>query len=389
MKYDYLYLCNGLGHLTGLEVRAYKNDKLFMRYSPLKFNPDIFKLVSDEVKSKDQNAFYIETDEQLIFGVVKSKKDKMTVVIGPTSQIRPSEQDAVKILYSLSEPITRLKDIQTYFANMIPYPFENFLEILCFVNYALNDEKVSVTDLITDSNTTFNEVSNSWVEQDLDNEIHNTFEMEKNMLSLVKSGNVEAINEFFKTPPTGRSGELAQSELRQRRNTFICAATIISRAAIEGGLSANSAFALSDRYIQKVEMLNTSSDIATLNMEMLLDYTKKVEAIKCGVENSSIAKKVARYTQRNLSNKISISELSNELKINRTYLCEKFKEDTGKTINEFITLIKLDEAKRMLEISELSISEISEYLAFSSQSYFQNLFKKYENCTPKEYRNKS
>ena len=47
---------------------------------------------------------------------------------------------------------------------------------------------------------------------------------------------------------------------------------------------------------------------------------------------------------------------------------------------------KLEEAKSMLNYSDKTVSEISEYLCFSSQSYFQNVFKRKYGMTPKEFR---
>ena len=85
-------------------------------------------------------------------------------------------------------------------------------------------------------------------------------------------------------------GALAHNELRQRRNTFVCSATLISRAAIAGGIEPETGFALSDRYIQKAELLEKSGDIARLSMDMLLDYTKRVEALKYGAEYSRLAR---------------------------------------------------------------------------------------------------
>jgi AraC-like DNA-binding protein len=49
---------------------------------------------------------------------------------------------------------------------------------------------------------------------------------------------------------------------------------------------------------------------------------------------------------------------------------------------------KLEEAKSLLKFTDKSISEISEYLCFSTQSYFQNVFKKKYGMTPKKYREK-
>ncbi|WP_331491052.1 helix-turn-helix domain-containing protein [Schaedlerella arabinosiphila] len=55
-------------------------------------------------------------------------------------------------------------------------------------------------------------------------------------------------------------------------------------------------------------------------------------------------------------------------------------------MSDFIMRRKLEEGKSLLAYSEKSISEISEYLCFSSQSYFQNVFKKKYHMTPYEYR---
>ena len=52
------------------------------------------------------------------------------------------------------------------------------------------------------------------------------------------------------------------------------------------------------------------------------------------------------------------------------------------TIGAYIMQCKLEEAKSMLTYSNKSIAEISSYLGFSSQSYFQNVFKKYFGTTP-------
>ncbi len=389
MHFDYNYLCHGLGHLTGLETRVYKNEVLIEHYTHYSFYPDIAGLIQQEINSRQENVFYVETEELLVFGVVRSKKDQVILIIGPASQIRPGKQETVGILYRLGEPYSRLSDLQAYFSNVVPYPFENFLEILCFVNYALNEEKLSVSHLIRKNGELRTGTSGEWAEKEEEqSELHNTFQAEKLMLSYVTTGNVEAIQAFFKKPPSGRSGYMAHNELRQRKNVFICAATLISRAAIAGGMPQDTAFALSDRYIQKVELLNNGGEITALDMEMLLNYTKRVEAIKCNTGSSPLARNIMRYVLKNIGKKIKISDIAKAMNMNRSYLCERFKTETGSTIGDFISLTKIEEAKRMLLFSNLSIAHISGYLSFSSQSYFQTVFKKIEGCTPKEYRMK-
>ena len=55
-------------------------------------------------------------------------------------------------------------------------------------------------------------------------------------------------------------------------------------------------------------------------------------------------------------------------------------------ISEFIMQCRLEQAQKLLAHSDMSLSEISAYLCFSSQSYFQNVFKKKFGMTPRQYR---
>lgn len=69
-----------------------------------------------------------------------------------------------------------------------------------------------------------------------------------------------------------------------------------------------------------------------------------------------------------------------------SYLCTHFKQETGMTISAYVQQEKVREAKRLLKGSSYSIVEISEALAFSSQSYFCAVFKKITGMTPESYR---
>ena len=58
------------------------------------------------------------------------------------------------------------------------------------------------------------------------------------------------------------------------------------------------------------------------------------------------------------------------------------------SIVSFIHTEKMKLAKKMLLFTDYSLGEISAYLSFSSQSYFQSIFKKMERMTPKEFKNR-
>lgn len=56
------------------------------------------------------------------------------------------------------------------------------------------------------------------------------------------------------------------------------------------------------------------------------------------------------------------------------------------TVNAYATGLKIKEAQRLLLTTAKPLSEIAQYLGFSSQSYFQNVFKRCTGVTPGEYR---
>lgn len=390
MHLDYEYLCQNLGHLSGLQTRVYHQLNLTHRYVNVDFDPDLAQLVLARIEASPDNICFFTAADALFFGALKKKNEQITIVIGPTYRTGLSQERLIAILRLLGESQERVNELDTYLHSVPAYPLENFLQILCFINYALNNEKMTIAELLARE-------AGLVVPQAIAHQaqipaggseatLHNTYSMERQVFSYVRAGQVESLREFTTQPPTGRAGKIAHDDLRQHKNTFICAATLASRAAIEGGLSPETAFSLSDLYIQKVEILNNYYEITKLSLEMLFDYTSRIEALKCHGVKTRLTTDVIRYINAHLGNKISSAEIAAALKMNRTHLCERFLHETGITLNDFITEIKIEEAKRLLRETDKTIAQISDYLGFSSQSYFQNVFRKAVGLTPNNFR---
>jgi len=101
---------------------------------------------------------------------------------------------------------------------------------------------------------------------------------------------------------------------------------------------------------------------------------------------SPLIASVINYIRNNISADLSCKALSSHFFINRNQLSARFKKETGKTLNEFITHERIQRAKNLLTNTDKSLSEIASYLGFSSQSYFHTVFKRLTGQTPKEFR---
>ena len=93
-----------------------------------------------------------------------------------------------------------------------------------------------------------------------------------------------------------------------------------------------------------------------------------------------------KYIRLHTNSNLSVQEVADAVGLSRSHLSHKFKETMGFDISAFIMRCKVEEAKSLLVYSDQSISEISNYLCFSSQSYFTSVFRKKYGLTPKEYR---
>ena len=216
--------------------------------------------------------------------------------------------------------------------------------------------------------------------------VHNTLALEQTLVNIVRKGDTASLREWIRNAPAVRGGILAVEPLRQMKNTFVVTATLVSRAAIRGGMDVDDALALSDAYIQKCELVHSVERITNLQYHMVFDYTERVEKLRLGESPSKLVTDISNYVQHHLSEPVDIEALAAAMYISRTRLSVKFKEETGMTLTDFVLKEKTEEAKRLIRYSDKSFATISSYLGFSSQSHFSKVFKKYALLTPKEYR---
>ena len=179
---------------------------------------------------------------------------------------------------------------------------------------------------------------------------------------------------------------MSQNDLRQMKYSFISMATLCSRAAIRGGLAPETAFSLSDLYCQRADVLTEISLIENLTFTMLMDYCGKVRAIKKQPNGSPVVEKCKTYISVHLHESFGLEELSRYCGLCGRSLSLHFKKETGMGIPEYIHREKLAEARYLLKHTDYSLSEITSFLNYPSQSYFTQIFRKYNGQTPGQYR---
>ena len=148
------------------------------------------------------------------------------------------------------------------------------------------------------------------------------------------------------------------------------------------------AYNLSDIYIRSIDKCRSADEVNILHRELVDDYTQRMNIIGKANRYPKAITICLDYIYDNLHTKISLDDLAKKAGLSPPYLSRLFKRETGVTVSEYIMRKRVEAAANMLRYSEYSVLEISEYLCFSSESYFIQVFRRITGDTPKVYREK-
>ena len=96
--------------------------------------------------------------------------------------------------------------------------------------------------------------------------------------------------------------------------------------------------------------------------------------------------KAASYIKMNYMQQINVSDVSAFTSLERTYISKIFKQYKKMSIRDYISKTRIEQAKKLLEKTNLSSKQISNYVGFKDECYFSRIFKKTTTFTPQEYR---
>ena len=101
--------------------------------------------------------------------------------------------------------------------------------------------------------------------------------------------------------------------------------------------------------------------------------------------NREIIEKTVEYINNNLSSDLSLKRLASEAKFSPVYFHKLFKASIGMPLHSYIEDRRIKKAEKLLISTDMTLSEIAYECGFSSQSYFNYIFKRKKGLTPRDY----
>ena len=342
---------------------------------------DFIGLYLNDIENKKTPSFLF-TKEGLCF--IYTKYEDYLIIIGPSIFYRiNSEQEEL-----LDEVYKYNIEYNKYIFELSNHSFYDLLNIISNINGFLNNEYIPVSQITNKEYYIYLDAINSEKDKLEENkERQSNQEYEERLLSYVSKGMVEEIEKYHKF--SGTMPTLAKDNLRHYKNALIILNSLCLRKAIEGGVDQDSAYQIGELYLNKIEECKTMEDILNINAnnDIPLKYAILVRNIKNDFNGSKTIKKVMEYVRNNYQKRLTVTEIADKFGLSSEYLSSLFHKEVGVTLPQYITDLKIKQAQILLKYTNLSLIDISSLLSFTSQQYFQTVFKKAVGVTPNYYRN--
>ena len=171
-------------------------------------------------------------------------------------------------------------------------------------------------------------------------------------------------------------GVLSKDPVLNLKYHFVITIALITRYCCEYGMEKELSYRLSDFYIQKLDDLNTKQDVIKLHDRAVIDFTKKMRLIRQNFSVSKTVNQALDYIYSNIKERLTIEDVAYELGISESHFSRLFKQEVGISFSDYVREEKIKRAVNLLKHSDYSLIDIANYLGFSSQSHFTQIFKK-------------
>lgn len=342
---DYKYICRQLAKSISSTVRVYENGNLLYDYSVWKIKPDPVAPYLDEILHP-KSAYGVITTPLFQFYAFLDIHKKYRFVIGPSGLISTDKKKIDELMLELGVP----KEKYSSYAHTLRCPpvgsLENTISMLKMLAYTLDGEKMETADVFLNEKTSENK-------------------------SISKHGEINSNTIDNRTIKNKTLDNTSEADDTEESNMGIEQAYSLELMLME---------MIRNGEVEKIEEINESHPVLKTGA-MAYDTLRQMK--NEGICGATLAARAAIEGGIDCTIAFQMSDIF----IQKTELMTNYSSLRKLQWNLFMDYaVRVQEAKRLLKNTNHSLTEIAYYLAFSSQSHFQNIFKKSTGQTPAKYR---
>lgn len=204
----------------------------------------------------------------------------------------------------------------------------------------------------------------------------------ENIMGKILMGDEEgAANIFCKVSDRVRNN--IEGNLDSKKNIFIEFMVTVQRKVMESG-SYEDLNICSDDYIKEILSFDNIDKLILWCINRIKFIARKIQMGK-SEKGNYIIKRAKEYINDKFKNDITLEELSKVLNISPQYFSRLFKEQTGYNFIEYLTFIRIEHSKELMNSTNMTIKEICYSVGYGDPNYFSRIFKKNTGISPTDY----
>ena len=209
------------------------------------------------------------------------------------------------------------------------------------------------------------------------------YEKESELLLKVRTGDIRqakaVLNELLGHVLFSEGGKLESVRVRAIELT-----TLLSRVAIDGGANAAFAFELNNKFISVMNQEQNMDELCYLLQDMVESFMDAMFNAKD--KGNAYVRKALQYIASNYEANLTLTGVAAYLGVSPNYFSTLFHKTVGESFREHLCRVRIEESKRLLLSTDISLNQIGLAVGFSDQSYYSKVFKRITGLTPGEYR---
>lgn len=160
---------------------------------------------------------------------------------------------------------------------------------------------------------------------------------------------------------------------------------ILSRAAVEAGAKIEEMLGMRYGFVTELSRIRDQEELCLWIVKVLEKMTGQIYQTR-NARNYQRLKKAMDFIETYYSQPLTVEQIAQAIYLSPSRLSHIIKDEFGMTLIDFISKVRIDRAKSLLNNEAFSIAQIAQEVGFSDQSYFTKVFKRIEGCTPKAFR---
>ena len=190
----------------------------------------------------------------------------------------------------------------------------------------------------------------------------------------------ESIEEIFK-----QISKYKYANVKYCLNVSLQLVLTSSRVLMELQINNEEVGSEEDKIWEELFKLETLEDMKNTVTEYLIKLCRHI-SLKRNKKSRNVIEQIKKIINNRYKDNIGINEIAQEVYLTTTYLCMVFKQETGETVNDYLTKVRIEKARELLKDPQNKLYDICYEIGYSEPGYFSKIFKKHTGLTPSEYR---